>query len=63
MQLLLGFSVDCPVYQALVANVTETSQCKSIRERYNVCVCVYSYTTGVTLVCMSSACAFYCSYL
>ena len=38
VQLLVGFSVDCPVYQALVANVTETLQYKSIRERYRVCV-------------------------
>ena len=41
VQLLLGFSVDCPVYQSLRANIPQTPQYKNLSEVYKVvCVCV-----------------------
>ena len=40
VQLLLGFSVDCPVYQSLRANIPQTPQYKNLSEVYKVvCVC------------------------
>ena len=64
VQLLLGFSVDCPVYQSLRANILQTPQYKNLSEVYKVVrVCVYvcmSICIVYTVASCVQACA--CTY-